>query len=120
MSEPTEDEELEPYENTLSLEELRREVRRCWDRENALTKALRELPEVPHWRVMRLLSRAAKWPDDHNIGKRLQMISDDAPPDDTEGRKKIRRHDIPYKSEYEGGAGLWSRIRAGLISTQAR
>ena len=42
--------EIEPYENKLSIEELRREVRECWDREHAIANALRDLPEVaPPW-----------------------------------------------------------------------
>lgn len=94
--------EPEPYENTLSLEELRIEVRRLWDRENALTKALRELPEVPHWRVLYLLSSAAKWPDDNNIGRRMQ--------------REFGFDAIAPRSEAEGGAGLWSLIRAGILA----
>lgn len=93
-------EQDEPYENTLSVEELRREVRRCWDRENALINALRDLPEVPHSKVLLLLSRAAKWSDDNNIGIQLQ--------------RKFGSTAIPYKSEYEGGAGVWYRIRRGM------
>jgi len=89
-----------PYENTFSLEELRREVRRVWDEQNGLTKALRDLPEVPPPRVLMYLSRAARFPDDCNIGKGMQrQLGSDA---------------IPYKVEYEMGAGLWSRIRAAL------
>lgn len=90
----------EPYENTLSLEELRREVRQRWDTEHDLVRALRDLPEVPSWRVQRLLSRAAKYPEDWERGKKLQ-----------------RQHGsgaITYKTEYEMGAGLWARIREGL------
>ena len=90
----------EPYENSLSLEELRREVRRLWDNEAQLVKALRELPEVPHWRVQRVLGRAAKFPEDGNIGKRLQ--------------NEHGLDAIAPKTEYEMGAGLWWRIREGL------
>lgn len=94
----------EPYENTLSLEELRREIRFEWNQKHALIKALRDLPEVPPVIVQRLLSSAAKWPDDNNIGKRLQ--------------REHGSEAIPYKSEYESGAGLWHRIRRGLTVTE--
>lgn len=90
----------EPYENTFSLEDLRKEVRRQWDARNALVKALRDLPEVPDWRVLKLLSHAAHFPDDAEIGKAMQ-----------------RQHGfeaIAPKVEYEMGAGLWKRIRDGL------
>lgn len=73
-----------------------------WDASNALVKALRELPEVPDWRVLHLLSRAAQFPEDANIGKRMQ-----------------REHGldaIAPKVEYEMGAGMWSRLRAGLLA----
>lgn len=54
--------DLEPYENTLSIEELRREVRWLWDNKGLLMRAIRDKIDMP-------------------------------PP---------------------GGAGVWSRIRAGL------
>lgn len=95
------DDDLEPYENTLSLEALRREVREGWDTEGALVKALRDLPEVPPYDVLLLLSRAAKYPDDWEIGARLQ---------------RQERKPIPYKTECELGAGLWWRIRKALTA----
>lgn len=98
-------EKREPYENTLSIEDLRREVRRGWDLEHDMMKALRDLPEVPSYRVLLLLSGAAKFPDDANIGKQLQA---------THGREVI-----PYKLECEMGAGLWSRIRNGVLPQPA-
>lgn len=97
-------EDLEPYENTLSIEELRKEIRREWDAKHALVKALKELPEVPDWRVLKLLSRAASFPADASIGKAMQ-----------------REHGldaIAPRVESEMGAGLWSRIRAGLLASQ--
>lgn len=96
----------EPYENTLTLEELRREVRYEWDVKNALVRALRELPEVPPVAVLLYLSRAAKWPEDNSLGKQLQ--------------RKVGSAVIPFKSECEGGAGLWTRIRSGLMISQER
>lgn len=92
----------EPYENTFSLEDLRKEVRRQWDARNALVKALKELPEVPDWRVLKMLSHSAKFPEDANIGKAIQ-----------------REHGleaIAPRVEYEMGAGLWKRIRDGLLT----
>jgi hypothetical protein len=94
--------DIEPYENTLSLEELRREIRFEWDQKHALVKALRDPPEVPPTIVLHLLSRAGTWPDDNSRGKQMQ-----------------REHGldaIPPKSEYETGAGLWHRIRQGLLA----
>lgn len=93
--------ELEPYENTLSIDELRREVRECWDRERAIANALRDLPEMaPPW-ILLFLDRAAKWPEDNNLGKLLQ--------------RKLGLEAIPPKSECEGGAGIWYRIRQGML-----
>lgn len=92
----------EPYENALNIDELRKEVRRLWDEQAELVKALRDLPEVPHGRVLKLLSHAGKWPEEWRIGKRMQR---------EHGLKAI-----PPKTEYELGAGLWFRIRTGLLS----
>ena len=94
-----------PYENTLSIEELRREVRFEWDQKNALVKALRDLPEVPPVIVLHLLSRSGKWPDDNSLGKQLQ--------------RKHGLDAVPPKSEYESGAGVWFRIRRGLLAADA-
>lgn len=92
----------EPYENKLSIEELRREVRECWDREAALIKAMQDLPDVaPPW-ICLFLDRAAKWPEDNNIGRLLQ--------------RKHGLDAVPPKSECEGGAGVWHRIRQGLLA----
>lgn len=97
--------DIEPYENTLTIEELRKEVRREWDAKHALVDALRNLPEVPDWRVLKLLSRAATFPDDASIGKAMQRVHGlDA---------------VAPRLESEMGAGLWSRIRAGLLATSS-
>lgn len=88
------------YEDTLSAEELRREVRQCWDLEHALASALRDMPEMPPPWVLLFLDRAAKWPEDHDLGKTLQ--------------REMGLAVIPPKSECEGGAGVWHRIRQGL------
>jgi|SRR6185369_9806398 len=91
----------EPYENKLSIEELRREVRELWDLQMDIVEAIRDVPEVaPPW-VLMFLSRAAKWPEDNRLGKLMQQ--------------KHRLEVIPPKSECEGGAGVWYRIRKGLL-----
>lgn len=88
------------WSERYSEEEVRREARRYSEAYYAMVKALKQLPEVPDWRVLKLLSHAAKFPEDANIGKRLQMEHGfDA---------------IAPKLEYEMGAGLWSRIRSAL------
>lgn len=91
----------EPYENTLSLEELRREVRECWDRQQAIVTALRDLPEMPPPWILLFFDRASKFPEDSNLGKKLQQM--------------LPRGTIPYKTECECGAGVWYRIRQGLL-----
>lgn len=93
--------ENQPYEDTLSVEQLRREVREAWDDTDALMTALRKLPEVPPYRVLLLLSQAAKDPEDWERGKAMQRAL---------GTEKV----FP-KSEAESGAGLWWRIRRGLL-----
>jgi hypothetical protein len=101
------DGEPEPYENSLSVEELRREVRRLWDANAALTRALIDLPEVPHWRVLWLLRSAGmntRDPDAYGIGKKLQ-----------------REHGLDAvtpKTEYECAAGLWSLLRSGVLAAR--
>jgi hypothetical protein len=94
--------DIQPYENTLSIEELRREVRECWDRELAIANALRDLPEMPPPWVLLFFDRAAKWPEDSNLGKKIQ--------------RELGLDAIPPKSECETGAGVWYRIRQGLLA----
>lgn len=93
----------EPYENRLSLEELRREVRRAWNEERALRDALVDLPDIPPREVLWRLSSAAM--NIHNldclaIGKREQW--------------KRSLDEIPPKCELEAAAGLWVIIRDAL------
>ncbi len=93
------------YEDTLTIDELRREVRTLWDRELALNMDLLNLPEVPSIETMRALTHAAMGmcdPDVKPIGCALQ-----------------RDHkSIPYKTEYECAAGLWSLLRAGVLAAK--
>lgn len=91
--------DIEPYENTLTIEELRRELRRELDDKHAFWEALREAPDMPPPRVLLYLSHAARWPEDNNIGRGYQIENPGT---------------VPYKSECEGGAGVWIRIRDGL------
>lgn len=91
---------LEPYENKLSIEELRREVRWLWDSQRMLMSAIRDKADMPPPRVLKDLSSAAKWPDDKDIGRMLQ--------------RKYGIEIIPPVSECENGAGVWSRMLAGL------
>lgn len=104
------------YVESLSIEELRREFVYFAETWYALMDALREQPEVPPpWLLNRLGgSQAAKWPEDHEKGKELQRVYDDLPPGDPSGQVRARRYDIPFRTECEGGAGLWWRIRRGL------
>lgn len=95
--------ELEPYENTLSIEELRREVRDCWDKELALKHALSELPEVPEPAALRALAHL----NVHDPERRYWEA----------GTALQQRHRgaVPYKYEYEAAAGLWVYLRLGLL-----
>jgi hypothetical protein len=96
---------MSAYEDTLSPEQLRREVRELWDREAAFERDLNDLPEVPSMETLRLLSCAGMGthnPDCYWVGKQIQRF--------TEAGKSI-----PWKTEYECAAGLWALIRAGII-----
>ncbi|HMH95649.1 MAG TPA: hypothetical protein VK577_03600 [Bradyrhizobium sp.] len=94
--------DLPSYEDILTIEELRREVRMCWDRELALAHAIHDVPEMPSPFVLLFLSRGSHWPEDSNLGKLLQ--------------RKMTLAAIPPKSECETGAGVWYRIRQGLLA----
>lgn len=95
----------EPYENTLSVEELRRELHYYKDAYYGVLRALRDLPEMPPPFVLLHLNTAAKYPEDWERGKRLQ--------------REYGLDAIPPKSECEKGAGLWDRIRSGMIAPHA-
>jgi hypothetical protein len=95
----------EPYENTLSVERLRVEVRECWDENNAFFRDLVDLPEVPSHETLRFLSDAGMklpWPETINIGKELQS--------------KHPWGSVPAKTERECAAGLWVMIREGILA----
>lgn len=88
----------------MTIEELRREVREQWDKNWALIKALRGLPEIPPVGVMLMLSQASSsWSRDSAIGKRIQ---------------REQRNAVPYKSECEQGMGFYYRLRQGLLASR--
>lgn len=89
------------YLMSLSVEELRSELEHSLEVQYGILHALRDAPEMPPPFVLLQLGTAAKWPDDSNRGKTLQ--------------RKLGLEVIPPKSECECGAGLWSRIRSGLL-----
>lgn len=93
----------EPYENTLSLEELRRAVRAAWDKIRAIECDIADLPEVPAYSTMILLSRRG-YPLFWGIGKQYQ--------------RDLPYGAIPWKCEAEIGAGRWKVIREALLAAQ--
>ena len=94
--------DIEPIENSYTLDECRKEFRYYCDLSYQLLHALRDLPEMPNAFVLMHLSKAAEYPKDYNKGKELQQ--------------KYKSDIIPYKHECEGGAGFWFRLRQGLKS----
>lgn len=90
----------ETYVNSLSIEELRRELRYYLDLHYEMLHALRDVPEMAPPFVLLHLGTVAKWPEDSSRGKELQ--------------RKLGLDAIPPKSECECGAGLWDRILNGL------
>lgn len=89
------------YVNSLSVEQLRSELKHALEVKYGVLFALRDIPEMPSPFVLLHLGTVAKWPNDNERGKEL--------------RRKFGLSIIPPKSECEGGAGLWDRIRQGLI-----
>jgi hypothetical protein len=99
--------DIEPYENTLSLDELRREVRDAWNQSHALNNALLELPEVPPIDAIRAITHAGM--NSRNIGAWER------------GKEIQRKHEwgvVPSKTEYECAVGLWSVIREAIIAAR--
>jgi len=98
---------FEPYENTLSIETLRREIRREWDDRHDLTRALRDLPEVPPSNVLIHLGEggASNNLSDEIKGevRRMQMSPE-------------HRGKIPFKAECEWGMAVWIAMRRGLLA----
>jgi hypothetical protein len=92
----------ENYVNSLTVEELRRELIHSLEVQHGILFALRDLPEFPSGFVLKHLGTAAKWPEDNELGKKLQ--------------REVGPQVIPFKNECEGGAGVWHRIRQGLLA----
>jgi hypothetical protein len=112
----------EPYENRLTIEDLRREVRELWDREAAFVRDLRNLPECPSTDTMRLLSHAGlnfhgipAWELGKELQRKTRAVMRDRPIDCFD----IGQAGVPFKCEYECGAGLWVFIR-NAIAMEAR
>lgn len=104
--------EIEPYENKLTFEELREEVRRCWDAHHELSMALKTLPDMPGHGALRLLNDYPRgaWPRVWELGKEEQRRLTDGPGVHFDDAKNV----IPYKTEYEIAAGIWLVIRDAL------
>jgi hypothetical protein len=96
----------ESHLNNLTIEQLRAEVHDFAGRWIALSDAMRELPDLPRPELLHVLGDFAKWPEDHERGKLMQRTHTLA--------------EIPPVSECEGGAGVWSVIRAALIEARKR
>lgn len=108
----------EPYENTLSTDQLRAEVRRCWDRDAALNDALIDLPEIPSVDVMAALTHAAM--NMHRSPVKNLPFMEAARKLQSSHPSKIDANGcifqpVPFKTEYEYAAGLWTFIRNGLL-----
>lgn len=92
------------YIDTLSVEELRHELKLSLAKEHALRKAFKKVLAVPDPLALNALnSLGGKFSRDWERGKAMQ-----------------RNHGleaIPPNTECEIGAGLWSRIHDALLST---
>lgn len=88
------------FEDQMSIEDLRREVREQWDQHRQFMHDLAELPDVPDYLTLRHLAHfGGGFPDMWEIGKAEQ---------------REHRGKVPYKTEYEIAQGLWSLIRNAL------
>lgn len=111
---------MEPYENTLSVDRLRAEVRRCWDESWSLNQDLLHLPEIPSTDTMRIIQHAAM--NSHNSmlkGLPVWDVAKQMQRDFPMTKGPDGEYDfgpIPYKCEYERATGLWFFIRKGLLS----
>lgn len=91
------------YEDTLSIEQLRIEVRHCWNKESALASAIQTIPDMADIDALSALVDAAygvRWADLRAVGNAAQ--------------RAYGMSMVPPKAEYEWAAGLWSIIRDGL------
>lgn len=89
---------IQPYENTFSLERLRKEVRLCWDMQSAFCDAISELPDVPDHLALKFMTDIrGGFPEMWEIGKKEQ--------------REQPYGTVPSKTEYEIAQGYWSVIR---------
>lgn len=93
------------YVNKLSVEQLRDELHDFAGRWYELVYALKTLPELPKPELLHVLGDGAVW-SDHERGKEMQHTAS--------------LEAIPPVSECEGGAGLWSVIRAALLEARKK
>jgi hypothetical protein len=89
-------------EDHISHEELKKEFRWLADVHYALLRALQNAPDMPPPQVLAILGESANATDgdDGRAHRRIYGSTDIIPP----------------KAECESGAGLWLRIRRGLLS----
>lgn len=97
------------YEYTLTVEQLRTEVRGLWDQSQTISNAFIKLPEVPPIEFMKMFS---------NIAMNLHGC------DLWEKGKDLQRNNsinkIPTKCEYEVAAGFWVLIRDAIIAERLK
>lgn len=98
---------IEPYENTLDLSALRREVRAAWGSHAAFVEAIRMLPDMAEPEALWHLVDAAMAVKGHHL---WQMGK--------EAQRSMGLSVVPPKSELENAAGLWIVIRDALRSAQ--
>lgn len=104
-------EEYIPIEKRMSRSELEQDWRRMADEQSELNNALIRLPEIPPHAVLWALVHAAmntRQPDVWAIGKAMQH--------DMPYHREFKA--IPYKTELEAAAGLWSLLRAGILAAR--
>lgn len=107
-------------EDNMTIEELRREVRRLWDTQHAFDDALRNLPEYPPVGALRVLKEAALGSEltvfkPLGLQLRSKWYDDNPQPPKTDIAKWIFSCPLPRKTEYEIAAGMWVVIRAALL-----
>ncbi len=90
------------YINSLTVDELRRELAWEIDLRLALIRTFHDLPENPHHLALRALCDLSSWQRDHALGKKIQ--------------RERGLDAVPPKSEFEDAAGLWARIRPALVN----
>ena len=96
------------YIATLSLDQLRQELRRSFDESIALNQALLDLPAVPDAPALRAIQHAAM---NTRLPKHMDLWQ--------RGKTLQKEHGgIPFKTEYECAAGLWSILRDAVLAAK--